>query len=465
MGENLRNGNVQLMENFRQFPDVLETIPAMQDIAGGTALSNIVYLGGTSALAIEITAGNVLKIYRNDSITNSAVWTLQSTQGVAAYNRILTTYKGAVIGSRGGGAGIIYWKALTLGTGTFSTAWTGTSGAAFSGVEKFLQHPSDGALYMAHYNKISRATGTADGNFTADVFTLPSDSYVTALAAYNDYLVMGTTPVDFGTLDAVVYLWDRSADTPSYAIQIGHGYIRGLAWIDGVLICVFSDYATNSLYIKALNGNVFETLNYIENKDGTTQTPFGVYAKNGSYLYFAYNSAGLTINGETIRGVFSTDSKGHIAIDVSDSVIGNGNINSIAKIGLNKYAIGYASAGVYTIRANTFNNGGMTATYESGVYGLKFNESQMLQADVSFPALIADQSVSLYFKKADAVTWTFIKTESKVGARILTANSMNPTPSGYEYQWQIISTGDSNTPAPFITGFKWKAEEVDSDIA
>lgn len=127
--------------------------------------------------------------------------------------------------------------------GTTIWAFDPTASAAFdeseqaityTNIAQGLVHSKDDILYVPYDNKIAKNN---NGTWTVAALALPSDLRINSIAEFGNFLAIGCQSTS-GLGHSKVYLWNRdsSLTTLSDVIDWGHGNLKVLDTVDGVLV-------------------------------------------------------------------------------------------------------------------------------------------------------------------------------------------------------------------------------------
>jgi len=355
-----------------------------------------------------------------------------------------------------------------------------------------VHHPSDDILYFFYDDKVGLVNDTTPD---ADVgLGLPDDWHITAACAYGDYLAIAMVSQKYFSngksqyyLKNKVFLWDRDTSNVvlSEVIDFGEGRIVHMAELDGKLIAVVDEYATEDVglgrgkvVIKEKFGKTSKVLNYLEVDTNTSQTGANVYTNSvlpgnsvihNNKLYFAC----IPVKGSDNRmGIWSTDTNGRLDLFLVEEDASS-SIENIFKMG-NVWWIAHSGDGSIqrtddaAAYSTTTTHGSLPSVYESLVNlgDSRLNsgkKKKMFRVGVFTEALPAAGIVNLWYKKDEETTWTQIFTNTTDNSTSYFAinqesNSNAPLPEFYDVQLRVESIGGA-----VITGIYMESEVIDKD--
>lgn len=338
----------------------------------------------------------------------------------------------------------------TKADGGASTTLNGLTNTNY-GVKPF-RHPMDDILYIAHGYTISKLDNTT---LTRNVFTIPSDYYITSLTDFGAYLFIMTAPV-VGGLSSKAYLWNRDTtlQTATEVIDFGQGSAMVSENINGAVVVVMSSRVptTNSVFnlstklmVKAYTGGKPQTLF----ETTTTSETFNLYnfkAIQDNRLYFACSAS---INGTSLHQIFvcGKNSSGMWVVS-PDRLINNntalsGTIQGFSIIGDYLWVGFNGNGSFYRTRyaSATF----PTATYESLINPSMEENDRTQKKNLKFVSVSKssttgqlDVSVSV-----DGGAYQSVVSLSSGGALSKKETRLStgaPIPDGYEFKFKVEST-------------------------
>lgn len=361
----------------------------------------------------------------------------EASSGGTRSEDVFFHYKLYLYGWTGGTA---LWRYGDLASGlTFTESY---QAIAYTTVAPPVHHPTDDCAYFFHDNKVSRLNNTS---WELAVLTLPDTLKIVSGEAEGNYLAIGCAPIS-GVGSSVVYLWDRDSSLVTLSDQkdLGKGSLVHLANLNGVIVAVI-DYFCSSAFghdagkviIKPLRGEweprVFEA-------SATMSAGFiGHKHVVDDLLHFPMK---LTINGQTLEGIWSVDSAGRVNIPVveEEAVTSGNSIQGIYKTG-NYWWIAHSNDGSVN-RTDDTSAFTYTSILETNIIGTPDEQSSFVGAAVGFEPLTSGKSVALKYKKQGESSWTLFKTVSTVGAATLEAvkdtNSAVPRFEGIQYRIESV---------------------------
>lgn len=360
---------------------------------------------------------------------------------------------------------------------TTSTKADGGAGTTLNGLTntnygvKPFRHPLDDILYIAHGYTISKLDNTT---LTRNVFTLPSDYYITSLTDFGAYLFIMCAPVT-GGLASKAFLWNRntSQTTATDIVDFGQGSAMVAENINGAVVVVMSNRipTTNSVFnlstklsVKAFTGGEPQTI--YETK--TTSETFNLYnfkATQDNRLYFACSAS---INGTALHQIWVCGKNGSGRWVVSpDRLVNNntsltGNIQGFSVIG-DYLWVGFNGDGSF-YRTRYSSATYPTATYESLVNHSMDEDDRTKKKKLHFVSIAKTSTTGqlVVSVSVDGGAYQTVSTLSSGGylvkkeARLA---SGAPFPEGYEFKFKV----ESSTGAE-LTELKYAYEVVEKNI-
>ena len=410
------------------------------------------------------------------------------TDGVALIDgalaaNVFALYKDSLYGWQNGNE---LWRVFNLASSLSSTNALLTQ--TYTNVAQPVHHKADDYLYIFHDNIVRRLTDAT--TVSSVLLTLPDNMKIMGGANYGNYLIIAASPIKQGTANSVLYVWDRDSSlaTVSAKIDLGPGTItavsesnEGGVWIvqeNSSVLVGFGAY-NNEIQIKYFNGTL-ETLvipNGSENEyfsqirtyDGD-YLPMATATEVGGSFHFAAEVK-TRLAAETKNVIFAvrrTASGLELIADQEITEVGGAGTNyirGIFEIG-NHWLISYQNAGVTLTEQTVTGSTYQTAVYESVVFSLGDASvtKKLVSATIFTSPLPAAGTTVLKYRIDAETSWTTIFTHSTDDSLSHTAINIESSganlPHFKEIQFRIESTGGSE-----ITGFKFKADPIDKDIA
>jgi len=420
------------------------------------------YTGGTT--------GNTA-IYEKTIGTATLDWTDLFKTAKVKESSVFFEYKDIAYGWHGG---THLWSLTLTGTQTLSETY---KAIAYTNVAQPIHHKGDDCAYFFEDNNVHRLNDTTfDGGTLTPVLVLPTNMKIVGGASYGIYLAIVCSPIEPGTTNSVMYLWDRdsSLTTISAKIDLGFGEAvhvseseNGGIWItQQVNASTAMGSYNNSIAIKYYNGSLysFELPNGTETEYFSEIKLFGNPQEDRNTFYFPARFI-TRLAAETRNVIFATRwISGRIEIVADQEITGitaNQNINGIFSL-RGHWLISYntAAKNLVTYSSSVY----PTATYESPIV---LGENVSLQKKLigitvdTSPLPIAGQ-VLLYYRKDEETAWTLIftnTTDNSISHSAVNIESSGATlPQFKEIQFKIESKGGAE-----ITKIKFKYEELETN--
>ena len=354
------------------------------------------------------------------------------------------------------------------------TDFSGSDIGVVTNVAQPVHHPADDIAYFFMDNKVHKLNNTA---WTANALTLPDNLKIVGAAPYGDFLAILCSPIESGTTESFLYLWDRdsSLTTISAKINLGVGDAYHIGSDDnGVFIAMIrksiadlGEYNTK-LVIKYYRGFLIE-------KEFSSASAAGYFKDillNGASANQYLNSI-MVGSGFYFPATLST-SKDSVKYDVIfKAKMVNGEVILSANTNYPSIAAGQSLNGIFELTGYFFVSYGSTpltaynaissvfssAAMESMIYsvGDPSNKKDLIGVTVFTEPLIAGASYTLKYRKNAETSWTTIFTESTDDS--VSHSSVNIESTGAilgqfkQIQFRVESEGGAN-----ITGFSFKVD-------
>lgn len=338
----------------------------------------------------------------------------------------------------------------TKADGGASTTLNGLTNTNY-GVKPF-RHPMDDILYIAHGYTISKLDNTT---LTRNVFTIPSDYYITSLTDFGAYLFIMTAPIA-GGLSSKAFLWNRdtSLTTATEVIDFGQGSAMVAENINGAVAVIMSNRVPTSnsvfnhytkLMAKVYAGGtpvtIYETT--------TTSETFNLYnfkAKHDNRVYFACSAS---LNGTALHQIWVCGKNGSGNWVVSpDRLINNntaltGTIQGFSIIG-DYLWVGFNGNGSF-YRTRYASATYPTATYESLINpdmpeGERSKKKKLEYVAVSKASTTGALTVYVSVDGGAYQQVISLSASGKLGQKETRLSTGAPFTDGYEYKFKIEST-------------------------
>lgn len=349
----------------------------------------------------------------------------------------------------------------------------------YDNVAQPVHHKADDYAYFFEDNNVHRLTGTTSGTFdgggTTPVLVLPTNMKIVGGASYGNYLAIVCSPLEAGTTNSVMYLWDRDSSlaTISAKIDLGMGEAIHVSEAEDGGIFITQRIKTsgsmgnynNSIQVKYFNG-FFETIeipfasigDYFENI-----LLYGNAQETKNVFYFPAQIK-TDLDNETRNVIFAARRKnGKLELIVDQEITGvTQNINGIFFLN-GHWLISYDTAAKTLITKGSSLY--QTAFYESLIFdnGDSSVTKKLLGVTVMTTPLPTAGTVKIEYRKDSDSGWTEIFTNSTDNSIRHSAINIeadgSSLPSFKEIQFRISSTGGAE-----ITGFKFKSEVIEDDI-
>ena len=351
------------------------------------------------------------------------------------------------------------------GTAAISTTG-GATGVTITSAAQGLVHSQDDVLYIAFNNIIASKNGSGAWNMSALI--LPSDSYITSICEYNQYIGIAIAPLS-GIGNSRVLIWDRQStlNTITENLTWGYGVIKVLEELNGYLIGIsanLNDNVTNTTFkdkvtIKYYTGAGPKFFTVFEGTLGS-EMPIAKQ-KRESRVYFMM---AINLNGTWREGVwsFGLNTQGNFTLvhertpnnDTNICVDGStfGQLKNFFYSGEYLFqSFTLVSTGAFKLSktiAGTVNLYNATSIYESQINANMAEKDkpllkQITQVRITYNTLsaVAGQVV-LKYKTDLATSWTTIATCTNTGLNNLTFPDASGVPftRGQELEFRIEST-------------------------
>lgn len=424
------------------------------------------YNGKTYALGV-VSGSSKVKIFEMSTFSGNT-WSATANGedgGGTRDETVFVEYKGYGYGFA---ASSRIWKADLSGSAAFVSTDLSISATATTTAQG-LVHSKDDILYIAYNNIIAKKNGAT---WTDSALTLPTNTIITALSEYGNYLAIATRSSS-GVGNSTVYLWDRdgSLTTVSEKIDWGAGDLYVLEEIEGQLVGVSTVGSSTSAFVpkivfRAYTGagaHIFKEL-----QSSTAPTVKGKQKVN-SRLFFLMSA---TLNGTLLEGVWSIgkNTEGHLSLSLdrlpnNDTALTSGILKGFALIGDYMF-IAYVSNGSYAAsKTNDQSSYTATSIYETLIQSASDPsiKKKLVGISVFYEPLPAAGSVVLKYKADAESSFTQIFSDGTDNAISHSAINIESTganlPEFKEIQFRLESTGGA-----VITGIKYRCELLDKDI-
>jgi hypothetical protein len=349
----------------------------------------------------------------------------------------------------------------------------------YTNVAQPVHHKADDYAYFFQDNKVHKFTGASSSTvWSSNVLTLPDNMKIIGGASYGNYLAIVCSPIEPGTTNSVMYLWDRDSSLSTLTAKIDLGMAQVIhvseAEDGGIYLTQIVETTqnlgnyNNSLVVKYYNG-------YFE----TVEVPFGGESEYFSNITLSGNSQEARnifyfpgkivtdLAAETRHVIFAAKRNGgKLDLTIDQEITGvTQNINGIFFLN-GSWLVSYDTVAKTAVTADaTITDRYQTARYESLIFndGDSSVTKKLLGVTVSHLPILISGSVILEYRKDEETAWTTIFTNSTVGSishsAINVESSAANLPQYKEIQFRISSTGGSE-----ITGFKFKSEIIDKDL-
>jgi len=331
-----------------------------------------------------------------------------------------------------------------------------------------LVHSKDDVMYIAYDNIIISNSGT--GDWTDPALTLPTNTIITSICEYGNYLAIAVKSKD-GVGGSQVYLWDRDSTVNDLSEKIdwGEGNLEILKEIGGVLVGVSTSGTAATVLLTRVTFRYYAggnpvVFNKMVSEDVYVLSDISrASRKVNDYLYFWMS---LKLGGTKLEGVWKVGKHVQtgemlVSMDFSpnnDTALSSGEFHNFIILGDTIYN-SFTTGGAVEM---TFRSGlSSTYTYNSIYETIKLSEGDIsttkkLQGiTVMFEPLPTAGTVTLKYKKDEETSWTTIinafgTDDAERASAINIQSSGAVLPQYKEIQFQIISTGGA-----VITGLKW----------
>jgi hypothetical protein len=399
------------------------------------------------------------KVFEMTDPAGTAWSAFKTLTGGDKASNVFFEYKNTLYGWQNGDA---LWSITLTGTPTVDES-VATLSESYTNVAQPVHHKADDIAYFFHDNIVSKLDDTTP---TTPALTLPTNMKIVGGGAYRNYLAIVCSPIEPGTTNSVMYLWDRDGtkETLSDKIDLGFGEVVHVSEAEdgGIFI---------SQQVVALSGmgnyNNSIAVKYYDGFLQTLEIPFGTEteylqsitlhgnaAEDRNTFYFPAKIVTSTAQ-ETRNVIFATRrTQQGLTLIADQEVTGvTQNINGIFSLN-GHWFISYdtAAKNLVTKSSSLY----QTAIYESLIYDAGDSSLKKKLTGVSvMTSPIPNGSTYTLKYRADAETsWTTIFTESTVDT--ISHSSINIESSGAtlpeykEIQFRIESTGGAE-----ITGFSF----------
>ena len=489
----------QLIRNFDAHSYKHKLVPFKNmvdgDSAGNTSKKKnfaIALRTGTtySLYALGVMLGNSRAeiLYKDLTLTGTdlsdSTWT-DTTDHQSTYNtdfNLFVFYKktGRIYGAQANAGTSYIWAYDPAGTVAFADTHL-TLATAYVNMAGGLVHSKDDILYIGYDNIIVKNN---NGSWTDPALTLPTSMRITSLAEYGNYLAIGCQPVS-GLGQSIVYLWDRdsSVGTLAESINWGEGNLFVLEEIDGYLVGISnvgspgSTLGTNfnqRIVFRAYAGGKPQVFReFISQETATSLSVQLRKQKVNNYLYFLLAMTfpdgtlheGLWKVGRNKDGVFSvTFDRGP-----NNDTGAGGTMYGFIVVG-DFVFFGYDTAGgVHDVTKTEHIAAGTNYTAISAYETVILNDGdssitkKLLGITVFTEPLPVAGQVVLKYKINAETSFTTIFTNTTDDS--LSHSAVNIESSGASLpEYKELTLRIESTGGAVITGLKYKAEVIQSDI-
>ena len=295
----------------------------------------------------------------------------------------------------------------------------------YTNVAQPVHHKADDIAYFFQDNKVHTLNNTS---WTLNVLTLPDNMKIVGGASYGNYLAIVCAPIEMGTTNSVMYLWDRdsSLTTMSSKIDLGMGDTvhvseseDGGVWITQRTSGISGTASlNNSVSIKYFNGYL-ETLDITVGMACDYLSSFSLYGNSWEERNVFYFPAKIVtrITSDTRHVIMAAkriDGKIKFVADQEIPDVSQ-NINGILSI-----------AGIWYVSYDTAAQSLMakvtglyqTATFESEILdeGDTSLKKKLIGVSATTSSMLSSGSYSLYYRKDSETSYTLIFTNAYTSA-------------------------------------------------
>lgn len=365
--------------------------------------------------------------------------------------------------------GTILSRKLLTGGETFTESYQTIS---YTNVAQPVRHSADDIAYFFSDNKVHKLNDTS---WTSNALTLPSDLKIVGGAEYGNYLAILCSPIQAGTAESVLFLWDRdsSLSTISAKVKLGVGEVYHIGSNDtGLFITqivnTISAYGANyneGFVIKHYNGFLTEK----KFNDSATQAYFNSISLSGNSIMVGrdfYFPLQLTTTKDNVTYNFIMSAKfekEEIIITANQSIDSvSGSINGIYEV-TGQWYVSHSTTPLTFESAlgSTFADGAL----ETHIYATesRTQSKQLLGATVTTDPLDTGESVNIKYRIDEQTSWTTIltaDTDDDVAHHAVNEDGgVGELPTLYkEIQFRLEGSGGTE-----ITGFSFKEEVLEDD--
>lgn len=482
-----RNRTLAPNRTYTAITDGSEKITRFLYAKQGSATNYAIYGMGDALGASGGVSGYPAVYYKTPTAT---VWTdgVALAQG-SLNNSVFVLYKDCFFGWQANGVSSTLrylWKVSGLAS-SLSADDTFFDATAVTNVAQPVHHKADDYLYIFHDNIVRRLTDAS--TVSGVLLTLPSNLKIMGGGNYGNYLLIVASPIQQGTSNSVIFIWDRdsSLTTVSGKIDLGPGVVTYVSEAEDGGVWIVQENASqvlgfgafnNAINVKYFNGSL-QTLtipNGTENEYfsqirtiGSTYLPIGNAVESGGVFYFPAEIVTrlASESRDVIFAVRRTSNGLELIADQEITAAGGTGfyLNGIFEIG-NHWLVSYTNGSGTILTEQTVTG----STYQTSVYetliftGDKRAVTKKLFGVSLFCSPLPSGGTMVLKYRADAETsWTTIFTDSTANDLYHSATNIESTgvtlPEFKEIQFRIESTGGTE-----ITGFKFAFEEITNDI-
>lgn len=414
---------------------------------------------GTKLYGYGVVSGDAIsgkvQIYEKSGDVITSTWTTSTTGSDSSGSRDQNcfVYYGSTFYGFAGGSRI--WSYNTS-TNTFTSS--AVSVTSYTNVAQGFVGKKDGKMYLPYDNKIATYDGST---WTVAAYTAPSDTTITSIEEYGNYIAIALRPTATFTDRSVVHIWDRAKPTtPDEIVDFGNEIIKVLGNVDGVLVGISSSSLTSGSTFTITNKLVFRqwtsgdkavVFKELLGQDATSildsSGGSGLKQTVGNSLYF---SAKIKLNGASRYGVWVLSRKSNkYEYGLSLACLPD---NDTAVTAIN----GFFLIGDYIFVAHN-SDGSVNRTNDSATYtATSYWESEIFDGGSSLPKDLlevrleyaplptAGQVVLAYRKNSDT-SWTTLFTETDDNAVFTQKDAQIGQWS--QLQFRIESTGGAEITA------------------
>lgn len=344
----------------------------------------------------------------------------------------------------------------------------------FTNVAQPVHHKADDIAYFFSDNLVHKLNGAS---WSGSVLTLPTNMKIIGGASYGNYLAIVCSPLEMGSTNSVMYLWDRdsSLTTLTAKIDLGMGEAvhvceseDGGVWITQRTTGISGTTSiNNSVTVKYYNG-ALETLDIPMGMAVDYFSTFSLSGNSWEERNVFYFPAKVITTGatETRHLIFAAKRMGgQIRLVADQEITGvTQSINGIFSVG-GIWLVSYNTAAQSLIQrvSGLF----QTGTYESKVFdsGDASVTKKLIGVTVMTSPMPINSTCSLYYRKDEETAWTLIFTKTATAAGSISHSAINIESSGANLpQYKEIQFKMTSTVGAEITAFNFKSELVDSRI-